>query len=104
MQHLQKTGGGGLLWLSRIPIGIPPQYLGYCVACIGAKHDTLPPVQANFCGHHWDLRLRQCFQSRLYVSASKVLLFVRTRFAHGIEQAASAEHLGSELSALCACL
>src|SRR3989442_1708787 len=78
----------------------PLQNLYLCIACIRAKHDALPSVHANNSGHHWDLRLRQCFQRHLHVSAAQVLLFSRTRFAHGIEQAASTEHLGSKLSAI----
>src|SRR5207245_3635670 len=78
----------------------PLQNLYLCIACIRAKHDALPSVHANNSGHHWNLRLRQCFQRHLHVSAAEVLLFSQTRFAHGIEQAASTEHLGSKLSAI----
>src|SRR5712692_363336 len=92
----------GRLWSTGNSVSIPPHYVGYCVACIRAKHDALPAVQANLGRDHRDLRLRQCSQSRLHVAAAKVLLFLRTRIAHGIEQAASPEHFGSELSPLCA--
>jgi hypothetical protein len=79
---------------------IPLQNLYFCVACIRAKHDALPAVHANDRGYHRDLRLCQYFQSHLNVSASEVLFFTRTRFAHGIEQATSAEHLRLKLSAI----
>jgi hypothetical protein len=78
----------------------PLQDLYFCVACVGTKHDALPTVHTNNRGYHRDLRLRQYFQCHLDVPAAKVLLFVRIRFAHGIEQAASTEHLGSKLPAV----
>src|SRR5437879_1628073 len=89
--------------ISRLISIIPLQNPDYRIACVCAEHDALPPVHANSSGNDGDLRFRKDFQSDFNVSASNVLLLVRTRFAQGIEQTASAKHFCAKLCAIRAC-